>query len=134
MSQPATRPHDFGTGTPLIHLSQLLHAPVVTPSGEAVGRVDDIIVRLRSAETYPLVTGIVAGVLSRRVFVGSGTIRRIDPDRVTLVHNEIDPRRFERRPGDVLLRSDLLGYRLIDVTAGELVRAYDVELEDSHLL
>jgi CBS domain-containing protein/sporulation protein YlmC with PRC-barrel domain len=131
MSQPAIRPHDFGTGTPLIHLSQLLHAPVVTPSGEAVGRVDDIIVRLRSAETYPLVTGIVAGVLSRRVFVGSGSIRRIDPDRVTLVHNEIDPRRFERRPGDVLLRSDLLGYRLIDVTAGELVRAYDVELEDS---
>jgi CBS domain-containing protein/sporulation protein YlmC with PRC-barrel domain len=131
MSQPATRPHDFGTGTPLIHLSQLLHAPVVTPSGEAVGRVDDIIVRLRSAETYPLVTGIVAGVLSRRVFVGSGSIWRIDPDRVTLVHNEIDPRRFERRPGDVLLRSDLLGYRLIDVTAGELVRAYDVELEDS---
>jgi|HubBroStandDraft_3_1064219.scaffolds.fasta_scaffold50974_2 CBS domain-containing protein/sporulation protein YlmC with PRC-barrel domain len=131
MSQPAIRPHDFGTGTPLIHLSQLLHAPVVTPSGEAVGRVDDIIVRLRSAETYPLVTGIVAGVLSRRVFVGSGSIWRIDPDRVTLVHNEIDPRRFERRPGDVLLRSDLLGYRLIDVTAGELVRAYDVELEDS---
>jgi CBS domain-containing protein len=131
MSQPATRPHDFGTGTPLIHLSQLLHAPMVTPSEEAVGRVDDIIVRLRSAETYPLVTGIVAGVVGRRVFVGSGSIWRIDPDRVTLVHNEIDPRRFERRPGDVLLRSDLLGYRLIDVTAGELVRAYDVELENS---
>jgi CBS domain-containing protein len=131
MSQPATRPQNVGASVPLIHLSQLLHAPVVTPSEEAVGRVDDIIVRLRSAETYPLVTGIVAGVLGRRVFVGSGSIQRIDPDRVTLVHNEIDPRRFERRPGDVLLRSDLLGYRLIDVTAGELVRAYDVELEDS---
>ena len=34
---------------------------MVTPSGEEVGRVDDIIVRLRSVETYPLVTGIVAG-------------------------------------------------------------------------
>lgn len=131
MSQPATRPHDFGTCTPLIHLSQLLRAPVVTPSGEAVGRVDDIIVRLRSAETYPLVTGVVALVGGRRVFVGSGSIRRFDPNRVVLVHNEIDPRRFERRDGEVLLRSDVLGYRLIDVTAGELVRAYDVELEDS---
>ena len=115
----------------LIHLSQLLRAPVVTPSGEAVGRVDDIIVRLRGADTYPMVTGIVAGVGSRRVFVGSGSIQRFDPDRVTLVHNEIDLRRFERRHGEVLLRSDVLGYRLIDVTAGELVRAYDVELQDS---
>jgi CBS domain-containing protein len=115
----------------LIHLSQLLHAPVVTPSGEAVGRVDDIIVRLRGADTYPLVTGIVAGVCGRRVFVGSRSVRRLDPDRVTLVHNEIDLRRFERRHGEVLLRSYVLGYRLIDVAAGELVRAYDAELEDS---
>jgi CBS domain-containing protein len=114
----------------LIHLSELLHAPVLTPSDEAVGRVDDIIVRLRGADTYPLVTGIVAGV-GRRVFVGSGSIQRFDPDRVTLVHNEIDLRRFERRYGEVLLRSDVLGHRLIDVTVGELVRAYDVELEDS---
>lgn len=131
MSQPATRPKDVGTSPPLIHLSQLLRAPVVTPSSEAVGRVDDIIVRLRSAETYPLVTGVVAVVGGRRVFVGSRSIRRFDPHRVVLVHNEIDPRRFERRHGEVLLRSDVLGYRLIDVTAGELVRAYDVELEDS---
>jgi CBS domain-containing protein len=115
----------------LIHLSQLLRALVVSPSGEAVGRVDDIIVRLRGADTYPLVTGIVAAVGGRRVFVGSGSIQRFDPDRVTMVHNQIDLRRFERRHGEVLLRSDVLGYRLIDVTAGELVRAYDVELEGS---
>jgi CBS domain-containing protein len=115
----------------LIHLSQLLRAPVVTPSGEAVGRVDDIIVRLCGADTYPLVTGIVAAVGGRQVFVGSGSIRRFDSDRVTMVHNQIDLRRFERRDGEVLLRSDVLGYRLIDVTAGELVRAYDVELESS---
>jgi CBS domain-containing protein len=115
----------------LIHLSQLLRAPVVTPSGEAIGRVDDIIVRLRGADTYPLVTGIVAAVGGWRVFVGSGSIQRFDPDRVTMVHNTIDLRRFERRLGEVLLRSDVLGYRLIDVTEGELVRAYDVELEDS---
>jgi CBS domain-containing protein len=108
-----------------------LRAAVVTPSGEEVGRVDDIIVRLRSAETYPLVTGIVAGVRGRRVFVGSGSIQRFEPERVILVRNEIDLQRFERRHGEVLLRSDVLGYRLIDVTAGELVRAYDVELEDS---
>ena len=115
----------------LIHLSQLLRARVLTPSGETVGRVHDVIVRLRGADTYPQVTGIVAAVGGRRVFVGSGSIRRFNPDRVTMVHNEIDVRRFGRRHGEVLLRSDILGYRLIDVSAGELVRAYDAELVDS---
>ena len=131
MSQPATRHEDVGTSRSLIQLSQLLRAPVLTPSGDEAGRVDDIIVRLRSVETYPLVTGIVAGVRGRRVFVGSESIQRFESARVILVHNEIDPQRFQRRQGEVLLRSDVLGYRLIDVTAGELVRAYDVELEDS---
>ena len=115
----------------LIHLSRLLRAPVATPSGEAVGRVDDIIVRLRGADTYPLVTGIVAAVAGRRVFVGARSIQRFDTDRIALVANHIDPQRFEHQHGEVLLRSDVLGYRLIDVTAGELVRAYDLELESS---
>ncbi|HZC94195.1 MAG TPA: CBS domain-containing protein [Mycobacterium sp.] len=115
----------------LIHLSRLLRAPVATPSGEAVGRVDDIIVRLRGADTYPLVTGIVAAVAGRRVFVGARSIQRFDTDRIALVANHIDPQRFKRQHGEVLLRSDVLGYRLIDVTAGELVRAYDLELESS---
>lgn len=127
MTMTAAGRRDFEANTSLIHLSQLLRAPVVTPSGEAVGRVDDIIVRLRDADTYPLATGVDA----RRVFVGSRAVRRFQPDRVILTHNDIDFRRFERRHGEVLLRSDVLGYRLIDVTAGELVRAYDVELENN---
>ncbi|MGH3960760.1 magnesium transporter MgtE N-terminal domain-containing protein [Mycobacterium sp.] len=131
MTTSAAGPRTDGASTSLIHLYQLLRAPVVTPSGEAVGRVEDIIIRLRDADTYPLVTGIVAGVGSRRVFVGSRSIQRFDPGQVTLAHHEIDLRRFERRHGEVLLRSDVLGYRLIDVVTGELVRAYDVELEDS---
>lgn len=131
MTRPAIGPCDYGASTSVIHLSQLLRAPVVTPSGEPVGRVDDIVVRLRGTDTYPLVTGIVAGVGSRHVFVSKGSIQRLDADRVTLAHNEVDLRRFARRHGDVLLRADVLGYRLIDVAAGELVRAYDVELEET---
>lgn len=131
MSKSAARALDVGPSTSSIQLSQLLRAPVVTPSGEAVGRVDDIIVRLRGADTYPPVTGIVTEVGGRRVFVGTGSIQRFLPGRVKLAHNQIDLRRFERRHDEVLLRSDVLGHRLIDVRAGELVRAYDVELEYS---
>jgi hypothetical protein len=37
--------------------------------------------------------------------------------------------RFERRDGEVLLRADVLGHRLIDVENARLVRAADLELE-----
>lgn len=40
-------------GTKVIHLSQLLGAMVVAPSGEPIGRVDDIIVALPGADTQP---------------------------------------------------------------------------------
>jgi CBS domain-containing protein len=112
---------------PVIHLSELLRAPVVTRSGDAVGRVEDVIVRLQG-DRYPVVTGIVAGVGGRQVFVGSDAINEFGAGRVVLAKNKVDLRRFERRDGEVLLRADVLGHRLIDVAAGELVRAYDVEL------
>ncbi len=116
---------------PVIHLSELLRAPVLARSGEAVGRVEDVIVRLRGADDYPPVTGIVAGVGGRRVFVGSKSIDEFAPERIVLTKNKIDLRGFERRDGEVLLRTDVLGHRLIDVAAVDLVRAYDVELEDT---
>jgi CBS domain-containing protein len=120
-----------GEGLPVIHLSQLLRAPVLARSGEAVGRVEDVIVRLRGSDEYPLVTGIVAGVGGRKVFIGSPSITEYAPYRVVLAKNKVDLRGFERRDGEVLLRADVLGHRLIDVAAVELVRAYDVELVDT---
>ncbi len=124
-----TAEHD--EGRPVIHLSQLLRATVLARSGEAVGRVEDVIVQLQDTDEYPPVTGIVAGVGGRRVFVGSKSIDEFTADRIMLAKNKIDLRGFERREGEVLLRTDVLGHRLIDVAAVELVRAYDVELEDT---
>jgi CBS domain-containing protein len=118
-------------GLPVIHLSELLRAPIVARAGEAVGRVEDVIVRLGGADDYPAVTGIVAGVGGRRVFVGTKSIDEFAPKRIVLTKNKVDLRGFERRDGEVLLRADVLGHRLIDVAAADLVRAYDVELEDT---
>jgi MgtE intracellular N domain/CBS domain/PRC-barrel domain len=118
-------------GLPVIHLSELLRAPVVARAGEAVGRVEDVIVRLGGADDYPAVTGIVAGFGGRRVFVGTKSIDEFAPKRIVLTKNKVDLRGFERRDGEVLLRADVLGHRLIDVAAADLVRAYDVELEDT---
>ena len=122
---------EHADGLPVMHLSQLLRSPVLARSGEVVGRIEDVIVRLRGSDEYPQVSGIVAGVGGRQVFIGTPSITEYAPGRVVLAKNKVDLRGFERREGEVLLRADLLGHRLIDVAAVELVRAYDVELEDT---
>ena len=40
----------------------------------------------------------------------------------------LDLRKFERRDGEVLLRADVLGHRLIDVPSAHLIKAADLEL------
>jgi hypothetical protein len=116
----------------VMHLSVLLGRPVMDRGGEAVGRVDDVIVRLRGGD-YPLATGLVMKVGGRRVYLGARRLAEMTEQRVTLAKEKIDLRSFERRPGEVLLREDILGHRLIDVSDVELVRAYDVELDASPL-
>ena len=45
-----------------------------------------------------------------------------------LTSAKLDLRRFERRDGEVLLRADVLGHRLIDVPSAHLIKAVDLEL------
>jgi CBS domain-containing protein len=113
-----------------VHLSRILGSRVLSPSGEAVGKVDDLIVRLRGGD-YPLVTGLVAKVGGRRVFVPIGAVSELTEPKVVLSRAKVDLDSFERRDGEVLLREDILGNRLIDVTDVELVRAWDIELQDT---
>jgi CBS domain-containing protein len=115
----------------VIHLSELLGQPVIARSDDTVGRVEDVVVRLGGADVYPPVTGLVAGIGGNRVYVSWKQIAEWAHGQVLLSQNKVNLRAFERRPGEVLLRADLLDHRLIDVPAAELVHAYDVELEDT---
>ncbi|RMI31213.1 magnesium transporter MgtE N-terminal domain-containing protein [Nocardia stercoris] len=125
MTEPKAQPPVVTT----LHLSQLLKSPVIAGSGETIGRVDDLIVRLPGGDAYPPVSGVVVGISGRQVFVSGEHIAELAADRITLSVNKVDLRSFERREGEVLLKADILGHRLIDVAAAELVRAYDVELD-----
>lgn len=120
-----------GASQPVIHLSRLLGRPVIAKSGDTVGRVEDVIVRLPASDEYPPVTGLAVGVGGRRVYVSTQQIAELTQDRVVLSKNKVDLRAFERRDGEVLLRADVLNHRLIDVAAAELVHAHDVELDDT---
>ena len=110
-----------------MRLSQLLKRPISDRSGESIGRLEDVIVRLRGAD-YPLVTGLVAAVGGRQIFVPLDQVSTFDGDPLRLSSARLDLRHFERREGEVLLRADVLGHRLIDVENARLVRAADLEL------
>jgi CBS domain-containing protein/sporulation protein YlmC with PRC-barrel domain len=110
-------------------LSDLLKRPVTDNRGQPLGRLTDVIVRLRDPD-YPLVTGIVVAVAGRRdVFVPAEKVDRFDGEVLRLTTAKLDLRQFERREGEVLLDEDVLGHRLIDVANARLVRAGDLRLQ-----
>jgi len=111
-----------------LHLSELVKRPVTARGGESLGRLSDVVVRLRGSE-LPLVIGGVTSVGGREVFVPIEQVSDFDGEALTLTSAKLDLRHFERRPGEVLLSADVLGHRLIDVEAAHLVRAADLELE-----
>ena len=112
----------------ILRLSELLKRPLVDRSGEPIGRLSDVIARLRG-DDYPLVTGLVATVGGREVYVPIEQVGGSGGEALRLTSDRLDLRHFERRPGEVLLKRDVLGHRLIDVETARLVRAADVELE-----
>lgn len=114
----------------MLSLSRLLSRAVVGARGQKLGQLSDVIVRLRGAD-YPLVTGLVADIGGRLVFVPAETVTDWDTEQVLLASARVDLREFERRDGEVLLRADILGHRLIDIPQARLVRAYDLGLLDT---
>ena len=130
-----TDPTRAGRGSTVL-LSSLLRHAVLDAKGQDIGRLADAIVRLRG-EDYPLLTGLAATVGPTTVFVPLARVASIGADRIELRSAELDLRPFERRNGEVLLRADVLGHRLIDVDRAILVRAYDAQLtqlEDSWIV
>jgi CBS domain-containing protein len=110
----------------LIHLSLVVGADVVDRDGGRLGRADDLIVRLD--EEYPPVTGVVAKVAGRLVFVPASLIASLEDGKVALNDVSLDLQPFSRRPREVLLRKDVLDRQLINVDGARLVRTNEIEL------
>jgi CBS domain-containing protein len=110
----------------IVHFSGVVRRPLVDPSGDRVGRVEDLVVRL--GPPHPPVVGAVVRIGGRDLFVPDANIAGIGESQLQFTGNRVDLRRFERRPGEVLLGRDLLARNLINVAVGRLVRAYEIEL------
>lgn len=127
-SAAAAPPESADDDVRVLPLSRLLGSPLIDRGGESIGRVADVLVRLRGMH-YPLVVGMVAQVGGGpRVFVPVEHAESLGGGRLKLTSVRDELRKFERREGQVLLRADALGHRMIDVVDARLVRAFDLEL------
>ncbi|HKS79536.1 MAG TPA: CBS domain-containing protein [Gaiellaceae bacterium] len=111
----------------VLHLSLVVGGELRDASGERLGRVDDLIVRLGD-DDYPPVAGAVATVAGRQVFVAAEQIVELGPGFVLLDGDRLDLQHFRRRPQEVLLKKDVLDRQLINVDGARLVRANEIEL------
>lgn len=113
-----------------VMVTQLLRAPVLSPAGSEVGRVEDVIVKL-SEGAYPPATGLKVRVGAEDVFVGKDVIDHLEPHGVRLTTHTIRTEAFQRRPGEVLLAADVLGRHVVDMARGRIVQAHDLVLAPS---
>ena len=112
----------------VVHLSSLAGAPLLDSSGERLGRIEDVVAQLDHGEGPPPVIGLRARVGGRSLFVPIDQIERIEPAAARTKTTKLNLAQFERRPGEILLRGDLLDRSLINVETARLVRAREVEL------
>ncbi|HYM46643.1 MAG TPA: CBS domain-containing protein [Solirubrobacteraceae bacterium] len=114
---------------PVLHLSSVLRSPLLDRTGERLGRVEDLIVRLADGG-YPPVTGVKAKIGGRELFVPVDRIAELAPGAARLAGEKLSLGRFERRVGEVLLGQDVLGRKLVNVEADppRLVTAHEIEL------
>jgi CBS domain-containing protein len=114
---------------PVVHLSTVLRSPLLDRAGEKLGCVEDLIVRLADGG-YPPVTGVKGSIGGREMFVPVAKIATLQPGAVRLSGEKLSLGRFERRPGELLLRQDVLGRKVVDVESEppRLVTAHEIEL------
>lgn len=111
----------------IVHLSQVVRRPLRDAAGERIGRVQDLVARM-GERSHPPIVGAVVRIGSRDLFVPIRKVGGLEEGRPTFEGDRVDLRRFERRPGEILLGRDLLARHAINLVGGRLITANEIEL------
>ena len=114
----------------ILHLSTFLRRPIFDSDGDRIGRVQDLVARLGD-DAHPPIVGAVIRIEGRNLFVPIRKIGGLSEGRMTFQGKRVDLRRFERRPGELLLAEDLLARHLINLVRGRLIIANEIELAEN---
>jgi CBS domain-containing protein len=113
----------------ILHLSTFLRRPIFDQDGDRIGRVQDLVARLGD-DPHPPIVGAVIRIEGRNLFVPIRKIGGLSQGRMTFEGRRVDLRRFERRPGELLLAEDLLARHLINLVRGRLIIANEIEIAE----
>jgi len=87
-----------------VYAARLAGMVVLGPDGESLGRVRDVVISISIVRQQPRVLGLVVELLTRRrIFVPILRVTSIDPGAVTLATGSVSLRKFNQRPGEVLV-------------------------------
>jgi Mg/Co/Ni transporter MgtE len=113
-----------------VYLARLAGLAVFDPNGDQVGRIRDAVARIRDVGLAPRVVGLVAEMpLRRRIFLPIGRVTSVDAESVVLSTGTLNLRRFEKRPGELLVLEDLLDRRVTITATGVPATVVDVAME-----
>ena len=114
--------------TTRVYVARLAGLAVFDPNGDLVGRVRDAVARVTSQP--PRVVGIVAEMpMRRRIFLPIGRVTSLDSESVVLNTGTLNLRRFEKRPGEMLVLAELLDRRVTLEANGVAASVIDVSME-----
>ncbi|GAA0740490.1 magnesium transporter [Dactylosporangium roseum] len=115
---------------PRVYVARLAGLNVFDPNGDQVGRVRDVVARARTGNQAPRVVGLIAEMpMRRRIFLPIGRITAIEPDAVVLNTGTLNLRRFEKRPGELLVLEDFLDRHVTINTSERPGTVVDVAME-----
>src|SRR5215475_4899875 len=113
-----------------IYIARLAGLHVFDPNGDLVGRVRDAVARIRPDGAPPRVVGLVAELaMRRRIFLPIGRVEAMEPDSIVLGTGTLNLRRFEKRPGELLVLEELLDRRVNVVETGRSASVVDIGME-----
>jgi flagellar motility protein MotE (MotC chaperone) len=112
-----------------VFLARLTGTAVFDPNGDPVGKVRDAVATLRTNNLPPRILGLVVEVpLRRRVFVPITRVTSIESGAVVIT-GLLNMRRYETRPGEVLVLGDMLDRSITLIASGEAVLVEDMAME-----
>ena len=113
-----------------IYIARLAGLIVFDPNGDQVGRVRDAVARIRADGASPRVVGLIAEMpMRRRIFLPIGRIIAMESDAVMLGTGTLNLRRFEKRPGELLVLEELLDRRVAIIDTGAPAAVVDLAME-----
>ncbi|MEK6648799.1 MAG: CBS domain-containing protein [Actinomycetota bacterium] len=114
-----------------VFLARLAGTAVFDPNGDPVGKVRDAVATLRTNDQPPRVLGLVVEVpLRRRVFVPITRVTSIKSGAVVIT-GLLNMRRFDTRPGEILVLGELLDRSVTVIESNEAVLVEDVGMEQN---